>query len=149
MKIETRVLGSIEVNEKDILQFPEGLFAFEHLHRYTLLQAKEESKFYWLQSLEEPKLAFLLVKIKDLVPNYRALVAPPELSVIGLQTITEAELWGIVTIPHDKPQDMTVNLQGPILINPQNQLGAQFVSADENHPIRASVLELIAANGEA
>ncbi len=147
MKIETRSLGIIEISESEIINFPEGIFAFEHLHRYVILRAKADSNFFWLQNIEEPKLAFLLVKPSDLMPHYTPNISAAALELIGLTQLADAETWGIVTIPKDKPQEMTVNLQGPVLINQQLKLGGQFISENENHPVRASVLELIEKGG--
>jgi hypothetical protein len=35
--------------------------AFSHLHRYVLRKNREGSPFHWLQSLEKPPLAFVLL----------------------------------------------------------------------------------------
>ena len=47
----------------------------------------------------------------------------------------------IVTIPNDNPQKMTANLQGPVVINPKNGKAKQFISKNENHPVRKMILD--------
>lgn len=143
MKIKTRALGEIEIKEEEVINFPEGVFAFEHLHQYVILLAKPNSFFYWLQSVEDARLAFLIMKPEVLFQNYQPKIHPQALSLIGIQNCNEAEVWGIVTIPQSKPQNMTINLQGPILINRKQNLGAQFISEDEEHSVRVKILEFL------
>ena len=62
-----------------------------------------------------------------------------------METIDHAEVWAIISIPANHPEDMTVNLQGPIIINPDQKLGGQYISEDDRHGIRMPVLRLIEA----
>lgn len=148
MVFETRAFGPIEIPSADILEFPEGIFAFEKLRRYALLPTKSGASFFWLQSLEESKLAFLIAEVKNFTNLYEPRIAQSDLAIVATQNIREAEIWGIVTVPPDKPQDMTINLQGPVLINRHKQLGGQFISEDETHGVRVSVLALLQNAGK-
>ncbi|MCS6985312.1 MAG: flagellar assembly protein FliW [Leptospiraceae bacterium] len=141
MKIETRCLGSVEISEDQIIHFPQGIFAFEHLHHYVLLEAK--APFYWLQSTEDYRLAFLVAQPRQLLANYQPKIDESELSLIGLSRLDDAEIWGIITIPPQTPAAMTINLQGPIIINPQLKLAGQFISTDETHSVRTKILEFL------
>ncbi|MDH5719102.1 MAG: flagellar assembly protein FliW [Spirochaetia bacterium] len=143
MKIATKRFGNIEVEEDKILHFPEGIFAFEEYQRYVLISVKEKSEFYWLQSLENSDLAFLVVNTAIHLPDYRPEIEEEFLSVLGIEDITQTECWIIITVPQGKPNEMTANLQGPLLINPKNRKAAQFVSANEKHIVRAPFLEIL------
>lgn len=144
-KIQTRAFGEIEIDDGNFLKFPEGILAFEAYHDFVLLPAKpeEESSFYWLQSLNEPGLAFLVMNTAELVPDYQPEIAIETLKLIQTNSIEEVETWGIVTIPPDHPEAMTINLQGPLLIHPVKKLGIQGISNNDDHQVRAQVLELI------
>lgn len=143
VKIKTKPYGELEIPETNIIEFSEGIFAFEKLTRFAIIPAKKGTGFSWLQSLEESALAFLLMKPADIVNNYKPNILIESLSELNLTSLDDADIWGIVTIPQGEPQSMTINLQGPIIINPITQKGAQFVSDYEGHSVRARILELM------
>ena len=143
MKIATKRFGTLEVDEDKVLFFPEGIFAFEQYHKYVLLTVKEKTEFYWLQSLEDNDLAFLVVNTALHVPDYVPVVEKEFLNVLETDDISQTECWLIITVPPGKPAEMTANLQGPLLINPKNRKGAQFVSANDKHIVRAPFLEIL------
>lgn len=143
MQFETRALGTIEIDAADQLFFPEGLFAFENFRHFGLLPTKSGSTFHWLQSLEEARLAFLVTLIPGITPTYAPRIDEQALSTIEAASQSHTEIWGIFTVPTGKPEAMTINLQGPILINRPKKLGGQFVSDDPNHLVRTPLLDLV------
>ena len=42
------------------MTFPNGLLGFPNHTRYALIQTGEENYFFWLQSVDEPNLAFVV-----------------------------------------------------------------------------------------
>lgn len=139
--IESKPFGKIQIRQEQLLEFPEGLLGFESYKKYALIEESEESPFKWLQSLQETSLAFIVIQPELFLENYKPLVPEDELLTIGLKSVEEALCFLIVTIPRERPHDMTANLQGPILINRTNHLGKQFISRDDRHPVRFKILE--------
>ncbi|MCZ8342094.1 MAG: flagellar assembly protein FliW [Leptospira sp.] len=139
--IHTKPFGTIQVDAKQILQFPNGLLGFEEFNEYALIEESPESPFKWLQSTKESGLAFILIQPELFLTNYKPAIGEEELLEIGLDTWKEGIIFLIVTIPHDDPKGMTANLQGPIIINGKQGKGKQFISRDENHPIRKNIVE--------
>ena len=144
-KVTTKPFGEIEINDSQIVNFKEGIFAFEQYNKFALLAANEEANFHWLQSLEESSLAFLVMRPESFLEDYKPNIPKFQLEAIGMETIDHAEVWAIISIPANHPEDMTVNLQGPIIINPDQKLGGQYISEDDRHGIRMPVLKLIEA----
>ncbi|MBV6493947.1 MAG: Flagellar assembly factor FliW [Turneriella sp.] len=145
MLFETRALGNIEIEAAKQLFFPEGLFAFETFHHFALLPTKSGSTFHWLQSLEEARLAFLITPIADITRDYKPNIQEEYLALVEATTLAALEVWGIITVPSGKPENMTINLQGPILVNREKRLGSQFVSDNPEHFVRTPLLELVDA----
>jgi len=143
MQFETRALGKIEIEASKQIFFPEGLFAFEAFRHFALLPTKSGSTFHWLQSLEEARLAFLMTLIPEITTKYNPNINAQHLSIIEAQEPKQVEIWGIITVPAGKPEHMTINLQGPVLINRAKKLGSQFVSDDPNHLVRTPLLDLV------
>ncbi|TGN17172.1 flagellar assembly protein FliW [Leptospira idonii] len=139
--IHTKPFGTIQVDSRQILQFPQGLLGFDEYNEFALIEENAESPFKWLQSTQESGLAFILIQPDLFLTNYKPVISEDELTDIGIKDWKDGIIFLIVTIPHDNPRGMTANLQGPIIINGKEGKGKQFISRDENHPIRKSIVE--------
>ncbi|MBM9576732.1 flagellar assembly protein FliW [Leptospira sp. 201903070] len=144
IEIQTKPFGKIQISEKQILSFPEGLLGFEDYKNFALIEEEEESVFKWLQSTEEVDLAFVVIPPSLFKKEYKPLIPEQELQLIGIEEIKEGLTLVIVTIPGDDPASMTANMQGPILINKVNLIGKQFISRNESHSVREKILETAA-----
>lgn len=129
---ETR-FGRIEFLDEDVVTFEEGLVGFPELNTFLLLSTKENSPFRWLQSLEAPAMAFLVVDPEGFVPNY----SPPNPFEANPESVL---VYTTATIPHGKPDEMTLNLAGPIFIEALSRLGKQSVLDDEAYTIKHRVM---------
>ena len=142
MKVQSKPYGEIEVDERQKVSFPLGLFGFEGLREFVLLDAAQQP-FYWLQSLEEPSVAFVLIDPLVFRPDYSPEVEPEELAEIGVDSPGDLLVLAIVTIPESQ-KCMTANLQGPVLLNRRARLGRQSISADPRWGVRHAILEELA-----
>ena len=98
MKVQTKAYGEIEIEDRQRISFPRGLFGFEELHDFVLLDATQQP-FYWLQSVERVEVAFVLIDPKFFRPDYTPEVDPLELEEIGIITADDMLVFSIVTIP--------------------------------------------------
>lgn len=137
MKLETTRFGEFEVPEDEILEFPEGLIGFEKERRFVLLPTQEKSPFFWLQSVDDPDLAFIVSEPWVFVENYEFQL--PQESKKNLEVKEEKDLrvLCLVVIP-ENPQKTTMNLKGPLVLNLPRRTGKQVI-INENfstkHPI--------------
>ena len=145
MLINTKAYGEIEIDERQIIEFPTGLFGFETLHKYALMDARQQP-FYWLQSLEMEDVAFVLIKPTIFRPDYRARVMKSDLESLSIENdeSEDALVFSIVSF-HDDNQTMTANLQGPVIINKQNKIGKQCISIDSGWKTRHNIAEEMAS----
>jgi len=139
MDIETTRFGRLEVNDERIITFPRGLLGFPEHRRFALIQTGEENYFFWLQSVEEPGLAFVVTDPSIFFKDYD----------FGIKEETQQELeltdtaYAQVFIICNKVGDwLTGNLQGPLVINAQNRLGQQVVINDRKWTTRQPLLRL-------
>lgn len=145
-QIKTKPYGDIEIQQDDILDFPNGIFAFESFKRFVIIQDREDNMLAWLQSLDDPELAFLIIDPSNLVPNYTPEILASEIErTFGTTGQEGLHLYCIITIPANQPEKMTVNLQGPLVVDSMKKIGGQFISNDDNHQVRMPVLELVEA----
>lgn len=140
MKIVTLRFGDLEIPEEKIIDFPKGLLGFEQFHKYVILQREDSEPFRWLQSLDDPNLAFVIVNPIFFFPNYKIKLHIKELADIGVTEDSDVETFVIVTIPRDISQ-MAANLQGPLLINTDRGLGKQVVFVNGPYTISHNVID--------
>ncbi len=120
--------GSISYREEDVLHFEDGLIGFPSEQRFVLVSSSDSSAFHWLQSLDSPDLAFLVTEPRQFFPEYE----PFTLEATDL-------LLSTVNIPHGCPEEMTLNLVGPILIDQLSRHGCQIVLDDEAYTTKYRV----------
>jgi flagellar assembly factor FliW len=143
VKVLTKAYGTVEVDEHQKIAFPSGLFGFESLKDYVLLDA-EQQPFYWLQSLDEEKIAFILIDPFLFRPDYEMDIDNEELLQIGITDPKKAVIFSIVTVPSDN-SPMTANLQGPLVINRDSRLGVQAVLTDPRWKTKHYIMAELAA----
>ncbi len=147
-EIYSRPFGKITVNDSDIIVFPDGLFGFDSLNRFILLEEKE-SPMVWLQSYEEADLAFVLLRIVHFMSDYELSMSQSDLEALGTDDTASLDVYAILTIPEDDPSRMTANLMGPVVINPAEKIGRQVISLSDRYRTKHSVLEELKRKKEA
>lgn len=126
-KVMTTRFGEIEYAREDVLTVRNGLLGFEGFDQFLLIEHRTGSPFRWLQSLQRPELAFLVVDPFQFFANYQVDISDAGAQELELSPTTAQVVYTIVTIPRGKPEEMTVNLAGPIVINAETRQARQFV----------------------
>ena len=135
MKVKTTRFGTLDVPEKDLLVFPEGLVGFSGNKRYMIYSKENNHPFFWLQSIDDPKLAFVICDPAIFFPDYRISARKTELASIGSTRPADLIICVIVSISRE-PFSMSANLQGPLVINTDNRKGKQLVLVEGNYGTR-------------
>jgi flagellar assembly factor FliW len=143
MKIVTKAYGVIDVDEHQKITIASGLFGFESFKDYVLLDA-DRQPFYWLQSMDVERIAFILVNPFLFRPDYELDIGDEEMAEIGISDPQKALIFSIVTIPVDGGP-MTANLQGPLVINRETRQGKQAVLTDPRWKTRHNIMDELAA----
>jgi flagellar assembly factor FliW len=142
MKVQTKAYGEIDIEDRQRISFPRGLFGFEELRDFVLLDATQQP-FLWLQSVERVEVAFVLIDPKFFRPDYTPDVDPAELEEIGIADSDDMLVFTIVTIPPAAGR-MTANLQGPLILNRNTHVARQSISANPHWGVRHGILEEMA-----
>ncbi|MBM7559606.1 flagellar assembly protein FliW [Marinitoga litoralis] len=140
-KYKTRI-GDLEVDDNDIIYFEEGLPGFENLKKFIILTLKETYPIMWLVSLEDELVSFPIIEPKLVKIDYEVKI-PQELGEkLGIKSEDEAAVFSIMTIPHDNPEDATINLKAPIIVSKTSNRGIQYIldNYDLKHSIKDEIL---------
>lgn len=123
--VELNELEPLSIKSENVIQLPLGLLGFERIKKYVLLSNPEEAPFLWLQMLDDPNLAFLVISPAALMPDYQPDISDDDTEFLGLKNPQDAMVFNIVTIHADGRA--TVNLKGPIVMNRFTLVGKQVV----------------------
>lgn len=138
--LATRHFGEIQVREDQIIQIIPGLLGFSQYHRYVLIEHSKESPFIWLQSVDNLDLAFVVIDPVNIVLDYQVSLGPDLLKELEADSLQDLEILVVLTIPPGRPQEMTANLMGPLVINLHNRRGKQLVVEQQDYSHKHRVL---------
>jgi flagellar assembly factor FliW len=133
---ETRLFGPITPEPADVLHFGDGLVGMPGLRRFALIEHAPDSPFVWLQSLDDPDFAVLAVEPSVYVPDYDPAVPAADAARLGLHPEDSYIVYTLVTIPRGRPEAMTLNLAGPILVHTRTKQARQVVVDGDGWEVR-------------
>ena len=139
MEIQTSRFGRISVDDDRLITVPNGLLGFPSFTRYALIQSGQEQYFLWLQSVDEPSLAFLVTDPSLFFKDYNVPVWKE--TAQELQLADPATLQ-VFVICNKVGEWLTGNLLGPLLVNAQNHLAQQVVLTEKKWTTRQPLLRL-------
>jgi len=141
MKLNTKHFGEIDIDEKGIIEFDEGIPGFETAKKYVLLGTEdEESPFRWLQSVDKPELAFAIVDPFAIKEDYDIEISDEIIQKLWIEKLEEVLVYSIVVVPEDMTK-MSMNLKAPVIINTCNRKGAQVVLDTDAYSVRHYILD--------
>ena len=140
-KFKTKHFGEISYDPERVITFPYGIPGFPESKRYLLMSEDEdEDMFFWLQSIDESDVAFTLMDVYKVLPDYDPQVEQEELAELGELDDTPLLIYNIVVIP-DYVRQMRVNLCAPVIMNLNTGLGKQVICTNEDYSIRFMIFE--------
>jgi flagellar assembly factor FliW len=140
MKFVTTRFGEIDCKENDVIILPKGVLGFSQLTRYVILERKESAPFKWLQSVEDPNVAFVIMDPVEIFPNYKLEIDEKELEELNYTNSTDLVTYVIVTIPQDATQ-ASADLLGPLVVNPKKRLAKQAVMSNSPYTTKHYLLD--------
>lgn len=125
--VQTSRFGEITVDQDRVITLINPFLGFSESTRFLLRPHSPKSPFMWLQSLDNPELAFVVIAASILNLDYRPPVPAQTLKDLQITSDGEQDILLILTIPRDNPQAMTANLLGPVVLNSNRRLAMQIV----------------------
>ena len=129
IEVVSTLLGHFTVPRSAIITLPEGLIGIPDRKRFVLLERENFLPFSYLQSLDQANFTLVVISPFLVRPGYEIKVDRSDFSDLGIQGPSDCTLLAIVSFAQD-PQDMTVNLKAPILVNIHSHQGRQVI--DQN-----------------
>ncbi|MBA3006153.1 MAG: flagellar assembly protein FliW [Desulfocapsa sp.] len=123
-KIETR-FGEVEYDPNNLLIFPAGLIGFPTLHSFIVMPNKKEGPLFWIQSVDDPAIAFVLTDPTNFFLDYKVTADNAERSSLQISEEDECYVLVVVTVPPD--QKISLNLTAPVLFAPKTNRAIQVI----------------------
>lgn len=129
MKLTTVRFGEVEVQEEQLVHFPQGLPGFEGLRQFTWVNPGEQLPFSFLQSVEDGEIAFITVDPFLFYPEYSFELPDSVREELEIRQEGDIQIRAIITI-RDSLESATINLQAPIIVNHNQKVAKQFILHD-------------------
>lgn len=134
VKINTTRFGDVSVPQSDIYTMPEGILGFSAQRRYIIIDHQTNSFFKWLQCVDKPDLAFVIVNPAAIMADYNFELSQSDMDIIKVEKEEDCIVAVILVIPSN-PDLITANMKGPIVFNVKEKLAKQIVLADSEYSV--------------
>ena len=129
--------GEVTIQRERILSFPRGLIGFPGAQDFVFLHQEEgKGPFFWLQSVTDPGLAFVVTEPQHFFPEYRVPLTREEQAFLEISSADDGVVCLILVVPEDSSQ-ITANLRGPLVVNVETRRGMQLVLQGDEFPTKA------------
>ncbi len=126
MIIENKMLGTVEIDEQAIVEFPAGIPAFEDDREFVIIPLDEkEGPFFYLLSVNNSDLCLVTVDPFVFFPDYSVDVSDEELKKLNADQ-NSLSLLSVLNIPEDFKK-ATANLFAPLIIDTVGKRGMQYI----------------------
>ncbi len=145
MKITTRIFGEIEIADDKVIVFENGIIGFPDLKNFALIHDEEKGTntgIRFMQSLDEPNFAMPVMDPLMVKPDYDPQVNDELLASAGNVNADNLLVLVTATIPSDLTK-MSVNLQGPFIINVEEHKACQIIVENGDYPVKFPIYEIL------
>ncbi len=139
MKLKNRILGEIEYSENNVVYFPRGIVGFENVKEFIFIDLNNSYPFLWMISTQRDDLNFIVIDPRLIYPDYSVYIPPSVKRELRIESDDQIVFYVIVTLG-ENPEDMTVNLKAPIVVNKNYNMADQIIVYDEKLSIEAPIL---------
>ncbi|HUW50370.1 MAG TPA: flagellar assembly protein FliW [Sulfuricella sp.] len=133
MKFESTQFGTQEIDPENIVTFPNGIPGFEGSTHFKLFHEDREAPVvHWLQSIDEPDVAFSLVDPATFGLNYEFALTDEEEKLLQMGNVADIAVLLITYKPQpgaasSASSNINANINGPIVLNMATRLGMQKI----------------------
>ncbi len=142
VSIDSRRFGTIEVDEKSLFEFADGLLGLEESTRSLVLVEQEDTPYYWLHSATDPDVAFVVTDPWAFWPDYDIVIPDEieeELGLTGPEDVGVMVLVSVRPAPDGGSPTVTANLLGPLVVSSSTRRGRQLVLDNARYSARQRI----------
>ncbi len=135
MLIHTKDYDFVTVKDEDIIDFPEGVYAFENSKRFVVLDTNSNAGIMQLQSVQAQTPRFIILDPFMFLEDYAPIVPEEAMKKLKADSLEQLNFFVIAVIPENIGLT-TVNLKSPVVINFKERLGMQVMLDNPEYSVR-------------
>lgn len=140
MEFISKVHGKIQYDEGNVITFNKGIPGFNELRKFILVDLKGYEPFKLLHSLENDEVALIVTSPYNFYKDYEIKIGDETINHLNIKEPTQVLVMATITLNSDV-RKITMNLQGPIVINTYNNLGEQIILNDSKYKIKTPLMK--------
>ncbi|WP_294153750.1 flagellar assembly protein FliW [uncultured Clostridium sp.] len=140
MELISKVHGKIHYDEKDIIAFKKGIPGFENLKKFIIVNQEGYEPFKLLHSIEDNDIALVVTSPYEFYKDYEINLNNDIIEHLKIKDPSEVLIIVTVTL-NSNVKHITMNLQGPIVINTSNNLGEQIILDDSKYKVKTPLMK--------
>ena len=131
MRMKTKFFGEIDIDDEQVILFPYGVYGFEDFNRFVLLhdadyEDENETVFRFLQCADEEGLCFTVMDPDFIERGYNPKLPEDYIKKLGIVSADDLA-YLVIAVISENLEESTANMQGPVVVNSKNMLGAQVI----------------------
>ena len=135
MNTSAEQVCKLEIVPKEPIRFREGLYGFETVKDYVLLQEDGSGAIWTLQAAEGTIPSFIVLDPFMVAVDYRPVLSHKDYEALG--SPAESDLcFLVVAVIAEAPENTFVNLKSPLVINVKTRVGKQVIMEESDYPVR-------------
>ncbi|MCI0511749.1 flagellar assembly protein FliW [candidate division KSB1 bacterium] len=132
--------GELSLDKRQVLTVPNGILGFEHFKKYLILDAEEYRPFKLMVAIDDPRITFIVVEPLIFFPDYTPNISKTDLKDLKIDNDNTTKIYSIVTLSRT-PEEITVNLSGPIYVNTQTFVGKQIALTGDSYSTKHNLFK--------
>lgn len=140
MEFISKVHGKINYEEKNIITFKKGIPGFSELKKFVIVEMEDYEPFKLLHSLENSEVALIVTSPYEFYEDYEIKLKDETINNLNIKEPCEVMVISTVTLNSDVKK-ITMNLQGPIVINTSNNLGEQIIIDNSKYKVKTPLMK--------
>ncbi len=120
---------TINITKNDIIQFPDGIPGFENVKEYVLICHDDANTVFTLQNANGRVPQFVVIDPFTFLNDYQTELPSEFKSIENLKYL-------VIAVVKENYKETTVNLKGPIVINPENKVAYQVILDSDDYSMK-------------
>ncbi|MEG2429789.1 MAG: flagellar assembly protein FliW [Oscillospiraceae bacterium] len=138
-KIKTE-FGEMEIAPDDIIHFEKGLYGFEQVKEYVLINHDENGLIMTMQSAESQMPQFVVLDPYAVIADYSPKLSKADLTFFQNKKVSELKFL-VIAVVCENYLETVVNLKSPIVIDPISKKALQVFLENTNYSIKYKVFD--------
>lgn len=145
MVLSAQEIQSTKTDPKNVIRFEDGIYGFENVKDYVLLQEEKTATIWSLQAAYCDYPVLYVINPFLIAKNYNPDISKEDFEKLGRPEEKDLCILAVAVIKKDLEKSV-INLKSPIVINADQKIGRQIISEDSQYPVRYPLFSTLSAS---